>query len=412
MPSLFNLLKPRPDILGGIKMANFKKYTKKNGQEAWQFSAYLGTDPKTGKRIKTTRRGFETKKQAQRACNQLLAEFDADDWTTMQSHGNTQPSTFKEIAELWLTSYKLTVQDPTYVGTVNALKYHIYPFLGDKPIKEITRLDCQQAVNEWYLRYSDVGSLISKVKRVFKYAITLGIVDSNPVDAVLKPKPKDVDKRVKVYSKQEMRVLMTYLKNKQTKYNDHQNYALFRLLFYSGLRIGEALALNWSDIDFKNKTLNIDKTTKIVNKTLVVGQPKTKSSIAVLPLDEETLNILKYWQLYQKQARLAIGLVDNVPVFSRLDGGYNYNAVIYNRLKAIAKAAQLPFYGVHVTRHTHASLLIEAGANLKEVQKRLRHSSITMTMDVYGHLSKEYEASTLDKFISFVGSQNGSQGLG
>ena len=391
-------------------MANFKKYVKKNGQEAWQFSAYLGTDPKTGKRIKTTRRGFETKKQAQRACNQLLAEFDADDWAAMQSYGNTKPSTFKEVAELWLTSYKLTVQDSTYVGTVNALKYYIYPFLGDKPIKEITRLDCQQAVNDWYLRYSDVGSLISKVKCVFKYAITLGVVDNNPMDAVLKPKPKDVDKRVKVYSKQEMHVLMTYLKNKQTKYNDHQNYALFRLLFYSGLRIGEALALNWSDIDFKNKTLNIDKTTKIVNKMLVVGQPKTKSSIAVLPLDEETLNILKYWQLYQKQARLAVGLVDKVPVFSRLDGGYNYNAVIYNRLKAIAKATQLPFYGVHVTRHTHASLLIEAGANLKEVQKRLRHSSITMTMDVYGHLSKEYEASTLDKFVSFIsGSQIGSQ---
>lgn len=394
-------------------MANFKKYTKKNGQEAWQFSAYLGTDPKTGKRIKTTRRGFETKKQAQRACNQLLAEFDADEWVDTQSDVNTKATTFKEVAELWLTSYKLTVQSATYVGTVNALKYYIYPKFADKPIKTISRLDCQKAVNDWSSVYIDVGGLISRLKRIFKYAIMLELIDKNPMDAILKPSAKHVDKRVKVYSLTELNTLLSYLKNKQKNYNRHLDYALFRLLFYSGLRVGEALALNWSDIDFDKQTINIDKTVKIVNKKLTIGLPKTKSSVAVLPIDMDTLKILKRWQSYQKQARLAVGLNLTAPVFSQIDGRYNFTAVIYNRLKAATKAAGVPFYGVHATRHTHASLLIEAGANLKEVQKRLRHSSIMMTMDVYGHLSKEYEVGTLDKFVSFIGgSQNGSQGLG
>lgn len=390
-------------------MANFKKYTKKNGQEAWQFSAYLGTDPKTGKRIKTTRRGFDTKKQAQRACSQLLAEFDADTWAAMQSHSNTEPTTFKDVAELWLTSYKLTVQDVTFQGTKNLLKRYLYPKFGDRPIKDITRVECQQAVNDWYLQYSALGALTGKATRIFKYAITMDLININPMESVIKPK-KDAHKRVKVYAKQDFNTLMAYLKNNQSDYRGHLMYALFRLLFFTGLRINEALALEWSDVDFKAKTLNIDKTLKRVDKKLTVGKPKTKASVAVLPIDDQTLKILKTWRAYKKEARLAIGLTGEPPIFSKLDGNWDFASSVYYQLGVATENAGVPFYGIHVTRHTHASFLIEAGANLKEVQTRLRHSSIKMTMDVYGHLSKEYEAGTLDKFVAFVnGIQNGSQ---
>lgn len=390
-------------------MANFKKYTKKNGQEAWQFSAYLGTDQKTGKRIKTTRRGFETKKQAQRACNQLLAEFDADSWASMQEHSNTEPTTFKEVAELWLTSYKLTVQDSTYKNTKTAIERYLYPKFGDRPIANITRLECQQAVNDWYMRYSALGALTGKASRIFKYAITMDMIDHNPMESVIKPK-KDTHKRIKVYTKQDFNTLMKYLKNNQNEYRSHFMYTLLRLLFYTGLRINEALALEWSDIDFKAKTLNIDKTLKLVDNKLTVGKPKTKASVAVLPIDDQTLRILKTWRAYKKKSRLEIGLTDESPIFSSLKGDWIYASNVHRHLKKVTKNAGVPFYGVHVTRHTHASFLIEAGANLKEVQTRLRHGSITMTMDVYGHLSKEYEASTLDKFVTFIGGiQNGSQ---
>lgn len=391
-------------------MANFKKYTKKNGQEAWQFSAYLGTDPKTGKRIKTTRRGFDTKKQAQRACSQLLAEFDADTWAAMQSHSNIQPTTFKDVAELWLISYKLTVQDATYKNTKGVLEKYLYPKFGDRPIADITRLECQQAVNDWYLKYSAFNALINKTSRIFKYAITLDMTKTNPMESVIKPKRKDMDKRVKVYTKQDFNTLMAYLKADQNNYKGRFMYTLIRVLFYTGLRVNEALALEWSDVDFKAKTLNIDKTVKRVDKKLTVGKPKTKSSVAVIPIDEQTLQILKMWRAYKKESRLAIGLTGDTPIFSSRKGDWYYASNVYKHLKKATKNAGVPFYGIHVTRHTHASLLIEAGANLKEVQTRLRHSSITMTMDVYGHLSKEYEASTLDKFVAFIGgTQNGSQ---
>lgn len=391
-------------------MANFKKYTKKNGQEAWQFSAYLGTDPKTGKRIKTTRRGFDTKKQAQRACSQLLADFDADTWAAMQEHSNTEPTTFKEVAELWLTSYKLTVQDRTYKDTESAIERYLYPKFGDRPIADITRLECQQAVNDWYLKYSAFNALINKTSRIFKYAITLDMTKTNPMESVIKPKRKDTDKRVKVYTKQDFNTLMAYLKADQNNYKGRFMYTLIRVLFYTGLRVNEALALEWSDIDFEAKTLNIDKSLKLFDKMLIIGRPKTKSSVAVLPIDEQTLQILKMWRAYKKESRLAIGLTGEPPIFSSRKGDWYYASNVYKHLKKATKNAGVPFYGIHVTRHTHASLLIEAGANLKEVQTRLRHSSITMTMDVYGHLSKEYEASTLDKFVAFVGgTQNGSQ---
>lgn len=390
-------------------MANFKKYTKKNGQEAWQFSAYLGTDPKTGKRIKTTRRGFDTKKQAQRACSQLLAEFDADTWAAMQSHSNTEPTTFKEVAELWLTSYKLTVQDVTYQGTKNILKNYLYPKFGDRPIKDITRVECQQAVNDWYLQYSALGAITCKASRIFKYALTMDLISINPMESVIKPKA-DAHKRVKVYTKQEFNTLMAYLKDNQSDYDGYFMYALFRLLFFTGLRINEALALEWSDIDFKAKTLNINKTLKLVDRKLTVGKPKTKASVAVLPVDDQTLRILKTWRAYKKKARLAIGLTGEPPIFSKLDGEWVFSSDVYYQLRRATKNAGVPFYGNHVTRHTHASFLIEAGANLKEVQTRLRHGSITVTMDTYGHLSKEFEVGTLDKFVDFVnGIQNGSQ---
>lgn len=391
-------------------MATFTKYQKKNGEVAWQFSAYLGINPETGKSIKTTRRGFKNKKAAQLELAKLQAEFDADTWAAMQSHSNIQPTTFKDVAELWLISYKLTVQDATYKNTKGVLEKYLYPKFGDRPIADITRLECQQAVNDWYLKYSAFNALINKTSRIFKYAITLDMTKTNPMESVIKPKRKDMDKRVKVYTKQDFNTLMAYLKADQNNYKGRFMYTLIRVLFYTGLRVNEALALEWSDVDFKAKTLNIDKTVKRVDKKLTVGKPKTKSSVAVIPIDEQTLQILKMWRAYKKESRLAIGLTGDTPIFSSRKGDWYYASNVYKHLKKATKNAGVPFYGIHVTRHTHASLLIEAGANLKEVQTRLRHSSITMTMDVYGHLSKEYEASTLDKFVAFIGgTQNGSQ---
>lgn len=392
-------------------MANFKKYTKKNGQEAWQFSAYLGTDPKTGKRLKTTRRGFDTKKQAQRACNQLLAEFDADSWASMQEHSNTEPATFKDVAELWLTSYKLTVQSMTYGYTVSKLNNHIYPSFGDKPIETITRIDCQKAVNEWYTTYKTIGTLTNVASRIFKYAVLMEVLDKNPMEAVIKPVDKStMAKRIKVYSKQDVAGLLNYLKTNQTSYRDHLNYALIRLLFYTGLRIGEAVALEWADIDFEHKTITVNKTYKRVKGGYTIGVAKTAASIADLPIDTQTLAILKQWRAYQREQRFAQGFTNDAPVFCEIDGRYTCSNAYYYRFKCICAAAGVAFKGIHVTRHTHASMLIEAGANLKEVQKRLRHASIRMTLDVYGHLSREYELSTLDKFVQYLdGTQNGSQ---
>lgn len=379
-------------------MATFKQYEKKNGTKAWLFKGYLGTDPITGKEIHTTRRGFSTKKEANLALSRLKLDFENNGLI------KDEKETFQQVYDLWLETYQTTVKEVTFIKTEIKFKKWILPVYGQLRIKEVTVKKAQKIINQWAKDTDQYKVLHSTAKRIFEYAINLGLIQYNPLAHIMMPKrikTNDND-NVKVYSKQQLKALFNYLETLSPGYTNDYNKTLLRLLFYSGCRISEALALNWSDIDFENNAVLINKTLSQSKHGYKVSDPKTDKSTGKVSLDSETISLLKKWQINQRKYMLSLGITDPTMIFCGIYKQLITHHAIYVRMKTITEKANIPFLGVHVTRHTHASLLLDAGADMKEVQDRLRHASINMTMDTYGHLSKETKEKTIEKLVAHL----------
>ena len=380
-------------------MATFKQYEKKDGTKAWLFQAYLGVDSLTGKEVRTTRRNFKSKKEAQLALSRLQLDYE----TNGLSKGSKE--TFKEVYELWLDTYKTTVKEVTLIKTEIKFKKWLLPIYGNMRMNEVTTKNAQRIVNQWAQETDQYRILHSSASRIFKYAINLGIIQNNPLANVMmpqRPKTEEKDAHVKVYTKEQLNKLFDYVNHRPATYNDDFNKTLLRFLVYSGCRISEALALNWSDIDFKENTVKINKTISDVKNGVSITKPKTDKSIGTLPMDAQTMATLKRWQINQRVYMLELGVTNPTMLFCNIHKKIVTHNTFYVRMQRISKNADIPFLGSHVTRHTHASLLLDAGANMKEVQERLRHSSITITMDIYGHLSKETKLNTVEKLVKHL----------
>ncbi|MGM0136969.1 tyrosine-type recombinase/integrase [Enterococcus sp. AZ167] len=379
-------------------MATFKQYDTKQGKK-WLFKVYLGIDAATGKRIETTRRNFPTKKAAQLELSRLQVEF--------EKNGLQQDTkqTFKEVYDLWLEIYQTTVKEVTFIKTKIKFDKWILPKYGKMKIKDIDVATAQKIVNHWAKTTDQYRVLHSSASRVLKYAINLGMIDRNPLEYVLMPKRiKEAPRteKIKVYTKQELKELFHYLDNTKPSYNNDFNNVLLRFLIYSGCRISEALALNWSDIDFNNQTVTINKTLSQTKNGYKVSTTKTAASNATLILDATTINKLKKWQIDQRKYMLTLGITEPTSIFCGIYKQTITHHAIYARLITIAKEANVPFLGVHSTRHTHASLLLDSGATMKEVQERSRHTKISQTLDVYGHLAKETKEKTVEKLVKHL----------
>lgn len=388
-------------------MATFKQYEKKDGSKAWQFQAYLGINQTTNKPVKTTRRGFKTKKEAQLELNRLLVDFEKNG---LQKEKITL---FKEVCDLWLITYRKTVKETTYITTERYMTKYILPSFGDTRVDKINLKMCQKEVNKWADRTKVYKVILQYATKVMDYAISLELVNNNPFNNVIRPTPKKEieEDKIKFYTLNELKQLFDYLDNKvknhsngklMQKYFSELDLVLFRFLTYSGLRGSEARALEWPDINFIDKTVTVNKNMSLTKNGFIVSTPKTKSSYRKITLDDKTLRLLKKWQLRQKEMLFANGLRDNNIVFTNLFGERFTRQDLYQRGSRLSKAANLHTIGVHGFRHTHASLLFEAGASMKEAQVRLGHSNIEMTMNIYTHVTKEATEKTVEKLMKFA----------
>ena len=180
-------------------------------------------------------------------------------------------------------------------------------------------------------------------------------------------------------------------------------YTLFRLLAFSGMRIGELIALEWSDVDFFRKTVSINKTVTLDKAgKYTIGSPKTASSNRKIMLDDETVNILKKWRAEQSRRIIYLGKSKNDLVFPNEHGEHFMSATFMNWNKKIAEKQGLRKIGLHGFRHTHASLCFEAGLTMQDVKDRLGHSNISTTMDIYTHVTKSRKEESVQQLAKFM----------
>lgn len=382
------------------RLASFQKYTTKQGN-MWLLKMDIGINPETGKRQTTTRRGFKTKKEAQLAAAKLEQELSSGILI------NNNNLTYNDIFNQWFSQHSKTIKTSTMKSVQSKFKKHILPRFGKLKIKEINKTYCQQVINEIAETIASVNDIKIQANQVFKYAIQMDIILKNPMEHVIIPKRKeeliteDNQKDIRNYwRKAEIKKFLTITK-KELSLRDH---VIFHLLIYTGARKGELLALTWDDIDFEEGSIRLWKTLFQSNGKHIFQTPKTKDSKRLISLDTQTLSLLKKWRIRQMEENLAYRErnAENNIVFTRTDGTPLRLAYLNEKLNSLVKRHNFHPITIHGLRHTHASLLFEAGASIKEVQERLGHSDIQMTMNVYTHVTDTLKEQTAEKFQKYI----------
>lgn len=204
----------------------------------------------------------------------------------------------------------------------------------------------------------------------------------------LSPPRKKQEKKTKIkfLDKQELKQFLSYLDTlDKSDYKNLFNTVLYKLLLATGLRIGEAMALEWSDVDLENGVIDVSKT---LNKRIEINSPKSMASYRQISIDKATILMLKQYKNRQQVKAWELGRSEKI-VFSNFTGKYFDPNNIRNQLYKHFKNAGVPNVRFHGLRHTHATLMLNAGMSPKDLQHRLGHSTITMTLNIYVHATEE-----------------------
>ena len=369
-----------------------KQITKKDGSIVYRANVYLGVDKVTGKDVKTSITG-RTKKEVKQKTKEAEIAFLQNGSTRFQASNIT---TYKELASLWWESYKHTVKPNTQLNVRRLLDNHILPLFGSYKLNKLTTPLIQNIVNKLadktnkgeegaFLYYDSLHALN---KRILQYGVVMQAIPFNPAREVILPRNTQKAKREKIkhFDNQELKKFLNYLDSLNlNKFRYYYENTLYKFLLATGCRINEALALSWSDIDLDNAIVHITKTLNYKQET---NSPKSKSSLRDIDIDQATVSMLKQYKRRQVQEAWQLGRSETV-VFSDFIHEYPNNRTLQTRLRTHFKRAKVTNIGFHGFRHTHASLLLNSGIPYKELQHRLGHSTLSMTMDVYSHLSKE-----------------------
>lgn len=386
-------------------------YIYKRGKK-WAYRAYAGKDPITGKDKQVSKSGFLTKKDAQLAAAIVERQIHKGDYI--------EPSelTFESLAKEWEKHYSVDAKVSSVRARRKALKHAINEF-GDKAIQSITKQEYQSFIDKISDKFSVnyVSSIHSSANLVFQYAQSINLMKDIPSEKIKLPRKKKTIEDIendsihdKFFEKDELEKFLLLAKNEGLK----GDLLIFTLLAYTGLRIGEMIALKWSDIDFEAHTLRVSKTYYNPNnnkKKYKLLTPKTEKSIRTITIDEIVVNLLLEHKEEQEKIKQ-----DNAPfyhdegfIFAGNEGYPYVIRLVSMRMERLLKMMnegkeehEKKHLTLHSFRHTHTSLLIEANVHIKEIQERLGHSDINTTMDIYAHMTKDTKKEASTRFSNLM----------
>lgn len=374
-------------------MVKVTKRKKNNGQVAWMFKGHIATDPRTGQKVNTTRRDFNTRQEAQQVHDELAYEI-------KYQVKKTSDMTFEDLYEEWLTHQRSSVKPSTVAISVRFAKNQILPEFGKLKLTNISVPYCQKVLSKWHAKYKMWDSIRKQTGQILAYAVSMEYIDSNPMRKTIRSKHKEYEEKRKFYTKYELNTLLDAFRDS----GNTKQYAFVRLLAYTGMRKCEVLALQWKDIDMFNKELNVNKTVAIdENKNIIIQTPKTKGSRRTISLDKGTLAILNDWKIQQRTEYLKLGYntsSEEQHVFTTLKNTLYIPNTVDDWLRYILKKYNLPRITPHGFRHTHASSLLEAGGSVKVVQQRLGHENSKVTLGIYAHITNNAPNKTGQKLVN------------
>lgn len=383
---------------------NITEYKKKNGATVYRASVYLGVDKLTGKKARTTVTA-NTKKGVKIKVREAVNAFAANGYSVKEKPTIT---TYRELVALWWESYKNTIKPNSQQSMEGIVRLHILPVFGDYKLDKLTTPIIQQQVNKWagkankgekgaYANYSFLNNIN---RRILQYGVTMQAIKHNPArDVIIPRKQQNKEHKVKFFSNQELKQFLDYLEDlDQSSYENFFDYVLYKTLLASGCRIGEALALEWSDIDLKKGVISISKT---LNRYQETNTPKSKAGLREIDIDKATISLLKQYKKRQQVQSWQLGRSEGI-VFTPFTTKYAYACLLRKRLQGHFKSAGVPDISFHGFRHTHATIMLYAGIEAKDLQYRLGHSNISMTLNTYVHATKEGAKKAVSIFESAI----------
>ena len=331
----------------------------------------------TGKRKRKTKRGFKTKREAK----EWASEFIRVEKSDMDMY-------FGSFVESYWEDISVDLKQSTIDTKKHIIDLHITPFFKDRMVREINARDITKWQNEIKKKgYSDtyIRSIDAQMRAIFHHATKLYNLTNNPCDKVA-TMGKHKSGNMGIWSHDDFEGFIDRI-------NDNtQFYYAYQILYWTGIRLGELMALTLGDIDFENKKLTINKSYRRRKGEDIITTPKTEAGIRTIYLPDFLVDELRDYvsQLY--------GIMKKDRLFTFSKGGIEKD--FKNSIETANKTMNLTNIRIHDLRHSHASLLISQGENIAVISKRLGHNSIKVTLDTYCHLFEEEAqkvANNLDK---------------
>lgn len=319
-------------------------------------------------------------------------------------------STVAEYLETWLWG-KQGLRATTHAAYESHVRRYLVPALGHLPLAELRPEHIEQMLRELAKPVScsgveshrgRAGLSISTLHRVhatlmsaLNTAVRRGLLDRNPAATVELPRvPRE---RYATWSSEELRVFLTAI-------NDHRLHLLFVMLGILGLRRGEAVALPWNRVDLNRGCVRIDRAAVRLAGRTVLGPPKSPSSLRTLAMDDETARRLTWHAARQRLEVLQANGTKSQPdlVFTTMTGEMLDPTWVSREFDRLIARHGLRRIRLHDLRHTSASLGLETGETLIEVSRRLGHSSITVTADIYSQVSPMVARESVERLANTV----------
>lgn len=400
------------------------KTTKQNGDVSYSIrGVYIGTDVKTGKRITKTITS-KTLKSLDKKIIEAKIQFEKSGSTVKET---IQIDNFESLTEIWFSNFKTWVSSQNTINRVRGyLDTYIIPHFGEYKPDQIEPADVQLWVNKLANKARkaadsgvkrapkgsarDFGAIAHKVSDIFDFGITNCGLTTNPAKAIkIPPKPKSNKERIMVLHDDDLKHWLSYLETLPNTRANRRFKVICNTLLASALRISELLALEITDLDFETNEILVSKTLmwksankKIGSKGEMVCKksPKTDSGNRRVAVP---LSVMKKLKEFHDEMTIYFekhGLPKSKLIFPTIYGNYmcdrNERATLKKRLSALG----LPDYGFHLFRHTHASMMLNAGMNWKELQHRMGHKSIKTTMDTYAELAPKKKLEAVNIFLN------------
>jgi integrase len=365
---------------------------------AWAFSVERG-----GSRKHVTKSGFRTKSAAKDDLAVALVAYGRQEYVAP-----SKLTLAEFLRSEWLPLQKASKKPSTYSGYEHFVEKRLIPELGDIRLTELTQGDIARVYaalrtggrkdgKEGGLSERSLKQLHAVLHGALAHAVASGRLLRNPAALLprdVKLKPRRVE--MHTWSAEQLRAFLTSV-------DDDRLHACFTLAATTGMRRSELLGLRWEDVDFEHAQIAVRRGFVVAGYEVHEGAPKSGRA-RTIAVDVDTIAMLKRHRARQLEERLAWSeaWTDLGLLFTLEDGSAIHPQTLSQTFDRRVASTNLPRIRFHDLRHTHATLLLQAGVHPKVAQERLGHSSIAITLDIYSHVAPGMQEDAAAKLGALV----------